>query len=162
MNASQLGAKQVLKTAERGGVATCHAFKDGSSKQWFVSCGVWYFCEPSKTQLLVETRRHIAIQDQRRRVYRNDAGEFVAFGSPCDERLQLPRAAGSAPRFETLFENPHAVDVGVEAEAASCGSLIGEASIHCILGRDRNLRERADERPCSGTYVGDAVQVRGD
>ena len=79
-----------------------------------------------------------------------------------DEFGDGPDGAGERPLVDALADEPHAVDVFVEADAVADGAEVGE-----VLGLGGGvvaglLDERADQRPGAGADVGPVVAGGGD
>ena len=89
---------------------------------------------PAARELFVDARGHVAGEEQRFGIDVDDCGGSLQAAAALDEIFDGEGCGRLRPMLHALLEEPHAIDVGVEAESACGGALVGVSSVRAPAG----------------------------
>ncbi len=152
VDAGKFSTQHLCKIGDCARVARGETFKDQAGEERLVAGDVRDGRMARCGELVVDARGHIASEEQRLGI---DVDDFSgrAGGSSLDEIRDRDIAPGGGPLLHALLEQPHAVDIGMKAEAAGSRALVGVAGGEGLRRRDGLGDKRADQRPCARTDV---------
>src|SRR5579863_4151356 len=131
VDAGGFSIEHLVEVGDCAGIAGSKALKDYASEERLVSGNIGNERVAVCGELFVDTSRHISRQEQRLGVDADDLSR-CAFGGSGNEIVDCKVAAGSFPMLHALLQQPHAVDVGVEAESTGGRALVGVSRSQCL------------------------------